>query len=52
MDDTITTDELIERMAKAMREMDGKALATLYNTNFGDGMVYLGDSQFGQMVDD
>lgn len=44
----ITTDELIERMAKAMRQMSGNELADLYNREFGNGMVCRGDDQFAQ----
>lgn len=44
----ISTDELIERMAKAMQEMEGEELADLYNREFGSGMSYEGDGFFRQ----
>ena len=44
----LTTDELIERITKALQQMDGQDLADLYNQEFGEGMVYLGDDEFEQ----
>ena len=43
---TMTLDELVESLAISMREMSGEALAELYNREFGEGMKYVGDSQF------
>lgn len=48
IDDLITFDQLVERITNAMTEMSGEDLALLYNQNFGDGMVYVGDSLFKQ----
>jgi cyanate lyase len=44
----LTQEELVERIAKSMLEMEGEELATLYNEQFGDGIVYVGDSMFEQ----
>lgn len=44
----ITSDELVERIGKALGEMDGQDLAHFYNQHFGDGMEYCGDGVFKQ----
>ena len=41
---TYTFDELVERMTKAMQEMSCDELVHLYNSYFGSGMVYVGDT--------
>lgn len=46
--ETLSTDEVIERIAKSLREMSGEDLAELYNQEFGEGMTYLGDDLFEQ----
>lgn len=45
---TLTANELIERMTRAMRHWSGDDLAALYNREFGDGMEYVGDNVFEQ----
>jgi hypothetical protein len=47
----ISRDELIERIGKAMAEMDNESLAALYNENFGSGMRYDEDDMFYQDFD-
>lgn len=42
----ISQDELVERIAKAMLEMNGQDLADLFNRDFGQNCCYCGDSQF------
>lgn len=44
----MTQEDLVERMAKVLLEMDGEELAELYNREFGDGMKYIGDGFFEQ----
>lgn len=44
----INFDELIERIVTAIKSMDGNDLADLYNSEFGDGMTYLGNDEFEQ----
>lgn len=39
-------DEVIEKLVESLRGMDGKELADLYNREFGEGMIYLGDDTF------
>lgn len=48
----LTQDELIERISKAMSEMDGKDLADLYNREFGSDLTYIGDGNFEQTMDE
>lgn len=43
-----TTDELVERVSKALLETDGDEIAELYNKEFGFGMAYVGDDGFEQ----
>lgn len=45
---TYTLDEVVERIGKAMQQMDGDDLANIYNQDFGDNIVYLGDGEFKQ----
>ncbi len=44
----LTHSELVEKITKALKSMDGNELADLYNREFGHGMTYLGDEQFEQ----
>ena len=43
--------EVVERICKAMQQMDGQELADLYNREFGEGMEYVGDDLFEQALD-
>lgn len=48
----LTQAELVERISKAMLEMDGDDLAALYNKEFGSDLTYIGDSMFEQTMDE
>lgn len=44
----MTHSELVERIVKALESMEGNELADLYNREFGNDMVYLGNDEFEQ----
>lgn len=44
----LQTEELVERISKALLQMSGEELAELYNREFGSNMKYISDGVFEQ----